>query len=565
MTVSPVRSPTDGDERPEPPFSPLLVEELLRALTKAMRAHQLYLHNNPSYLRAVEVARAAFARVWEESDELRLDVTETELRWEGRAVWYEAEKAGDSLPWICFKDGVRELRFTRGFEHDELIPLLDILQRVRQSSPDEDDLLTLLWEQELVHLRYRYVEVSSEIAPALERAGSLEATVTEPLDGTTVAAAELPSGVVDIDSFDGTLYFLDEQEIAYLHEEVQKEYETDLRSDVVAMLLDTFEAQVDGAVRDEIQSVLDGLLLHFLAAGELSAVAYLLREAAVSAERARDRTPEQRAALASLPDRMSDGEVLTHVLQALDDAPDQPSPQALESLMQQLRASALATVLGSVRRVRSPKLRAALGAAADRLAAAHPSELVRLLQSDERDVVREAIERAAVLRTTAAVPGLARLVAEDDLGMRLAIVHALSSIGSPGAVQILERTVDDPHRDVRVATARALAQRGTRSALPKLEAAVKGRALRTADLTEKMAVFDAYGALCGDGGVPLLDGLLNERGLLGRREDPELRACAAMALGRIGTEAALTALRRAAGDQNIVVRSAVNRAIRGTE
>ena len=49
-----------------------------------------------------------------------------------------------------------------------------------------------------------------------------------------------------------------------------------------------------------------------------------------------------------------------------------------------------------------------------------------------------------------------------------------------------------------------------------------------------MAVFEAYGALCGDAGVALLDAMLNGKSMFGKREDSELRACAAIALGRIG-------------------------------
>ena len=52
---------------------------MLKILVKAARAHQLYLHNNPTYLRALEMARAAFAPIWRETDELVFDVTETEL------------------------------------------------------------------------------------------------------------------------------------------------------------------------------------------------------------------------------------------------------------------------------------------------------------------------------------------------------------------------------------------------------------------------------------------------------------------------------------------------------
>jgi len=79
-----------------------------------------------------------------------------------------------------------------------------------------------------------------------------------------------------------------------------------------------------------------------------------------------------------------------------------------------------------------------------------------------------------------------------------------------------------------------------------------------------MALFEAYGALSGDSGVSFLDGILNGKGFLGRREDAELRACAAMALGRIGTDQAMTCLRQAQGEKDVVVRNAVNKALRGT-
>jgi HEAT repeat protein len=110
---------------------------------------------------------------------------------------------------------------------------------------------------------------------------------------------------------------------------------------------------------------------------------------------------------------------------------------------------------------------------------------------------------------------------------------------------------------------RAIQARAYRAALPRLDAAVKGRAVRDADLSEKMAVFEAYGALCGDTGVATLDAMLNGKSLFGRRDDPELRACAAMSLGRIGTPAAQESLQRAANEKDVVVRNAVSRALRG--
>jgi HEAT repeat protein len=147
--------------------------------------------------------------------------------------------------------------------------------------------------------------------------------------------------------------------------------------------------------------------------------------------------------------------------------------------------------------------------------------------------------------------------------IRLVGAQALGEIGSPGALQLLEHTLDDVDREVRLTSARAIMARSYRQALPRLERVVKGRLIRDADLTEKMLMFEAYGALCGDQGVPLLDAILNGKGFLGRREDPETRACAAMALGRIGTRNAMDCLTRASAEKEVLVRNAVNRALRG--
>jgi HEAT repeat protein len=95
---------------------------------------------------------------------------------------------------------------------------------------------------------------------------------------------------------------------------------------------------------------------------------------------------------------------------------------------------------------------------------------------------------------------------------------------------------------------------------------VTGKAVRDADLTEKMACFETFGLLARDEGVEQLGAILGGRSLLFRRRiDPELRACAAMALGKIGTPGALAVLRGAIEDKDVRVRSAINRALREGE
>jgi hypothetical protein len=583
MTVPTAAVPDQGPEDLEPPFSPLLVAEMLRQLDKTIRSHLLYLnnHNNPTYVRSLELARAVFEPLWAETESVRLTVTDTALEWYGQKVFEEPTKASDSLPWTLFKDGLRELTLQRGFEEKELVDFLGIIPKVRHALPSQDDLLTLLWEQEFTTLQYRYADVSDDSAPleASPEPGrwpkAAAGAVEDPREAVEEAKAESDAsggaqeqpprpGIVRMEDFDTTLYFLDEKEVEYLRQETLREYSTDLRRAVLDSLLDIFEFQVDPLVRAEVLSNLEALMLHLLSAGQFSAVAYLLREAGLTLERARDVAPETKERLASMSARLSEPVALEQLLEAMDAAPTLPSSSELNELFGQLRPTALATIFAWLPRAQNVGLRPLLESAATRIAESATGELVKLIADPSRDVALEAIRRCGAMRTAAGVPAMARVLEHGDRDLRLAALSALGDIGSPGAMQAMEKALADADRDLRVQAARTLMSRQYRPALQRAEAAVKGRDLSRADRTERLTFFELYGALCGDGGVPFLDGLLNAKGgLFARKEDPELRACAAVALGRVGTPAAKEALQRADGDKDVIVRNAVSRALRG--
>ena len=565
MTSTPTPLTVSEPGHAEPPFPPAPVEELLRLIGKASRAHQLYLPNNPIYKGAIEAVRASFAAIWTHTEDLDLTVTETEIRWYDHSVLSEPSRSTDSLPWLLFKDGVRELKIQQGFEDDEVVGFLDILQRVRKASPEEDDLLTMLWEADFAFLRYRYVDLGME--PAAPLADGVEAPVvdSERVAAGTHAAVEesKATGIVNIADFDATLYFLDEKEIDYLQSEIRREYQEDLRSRVTSTLFDIFEQQAAPEVRAEALEILEGLMVNLLATGHFRGVAHLLHEAQSSAQRVEGLTAEQKKKLGELSARLSAPEALSQLLQSLDDANELPPQAELIALFDQLQATGLATVFTWLTRMHNARLRPLLEAAAERLASANTSELVRLILAPEREVATEAIRRAGALKTPAAVQSLSTVLAGPDVELRQLAVTAMTEIGSPGALQALERGVEDSDREVRISTVRAFTARGYKPVLPRIQAVVKGKAIRDADLTEKMAFFEAYGALCGDSGLEFLDAVLNGKGFLGRREDSELRACAAIALGRISSAQATSILRKASTEKDVVVRNAVNRALRG--
>jgi HEAT repeat protein len=548
----------------EPPFEPALIEDLMRVFEKAVRAHQLYLPNNPMHARAMDSAREAFLAVWGETESFTIEITDTELRWMGIPVLEEPGRTSDSIPWMFYKDGVRELVFHRSFEESELIVLLTLMQRARLALAGDDDLLTFLWEHDFTRLQYRYIDLAVDGGATFEgMRGELREKIVAPGDVENEAQELASSSITRMDEYDSTLYFLDDSEIEYLQDEIRRDFGTDLRFQVIASLLDTYEQEIDAAVRDEIAGILDNLFLLLLSLTQFRTAAYLIREASITAGRAREILLGQRQRLMQLADRLSDKDAFEQLLHALEETPLRGPQHDLQELLGQLRPEALETVLSWIGKTRNAELRALLETAGSRLAAAHTAELVRLISSDDPVVSFEAIRRSGAMRASAAVSALSGVISNGNPEMRLAGVAALSDIGSPGALQVLEKGLFDDDRDIRIATVKVLGARNHRGALKGIESHLRTRELRESTLAEKMAFFESYGAICGDEGVPFLSEVLNTRRLLGRRDDGEVRACAAMALGKIGTDTAMKALQKALADKDVVVRNAVSRAVRG--
>ncbi len=201
--------------------------------------------------------------------------------------------------------------------------------------------------------------------------------------------------------------------------------------------------------------------------------------------------------------------------------------------------------------------------AAERLAQSHAAEVLKALASADSAVQLEMVRLAGRLKLPGAPDGMGPLLERGERELKLAVVEALTTIGSPSATRLLEKAIDDSERDVRITAVKFLGQRGHRNAFGRIEAAVMGAKLKDADLTEKMAFFEAYGALAGAAGIPALEKMLVPKsGLLARKEDPETRACAAMALGKIRVPAARDVLQKVAQDKEALVRNAVSRALR---
>lgn len=548
------------------------VGALLVLLDKTIRARRFYQANGPVYDGFVTNLRAAFAKQWGRTDSIAVAVEENGFTWQDER--YAPGEGRETLAFLFYKDGIRQLVFLPGFEEEveRFIRVVDEARRIGAESGD--DMVTLLWEQEFACFQYGYVEVLAEgvevpdAGPRPEGAVDFDRLVAEIRDGDVessvppAVAAGQPTVAQQVAAadFSETLYFLDDEEVRALAREVEREESRDFKASVLAALFDRLD---DGRPewRLEVLGIFRQLLPVYLGRGDLDSAARIVTEVTAVARSAVE-DAETVAEARSLLVELSGEAVLNQLMIALEEGSIDPGSDDLGVFLEHLGGDALPRLIAAAETTRAKALQERLRQAMESVAAAHPERLVECIAGDDPVVALGAARLAGAAKLTAAVPAIVRLARSPDPLARRAAVEALVDLRGGVALDAVVGALDDEDREVRVAAARGIATVRYHAARGALAELVGGRDLRDADLGERIAVFEAFGAVADARGVELLDGMLNGRRLLGK-ESPEARACAAIALGRVASPAAKVALERAAKDPNPVVRNAVVNALRG--
>ncbi|MCH7933024.1 MAG: HEAT repeat domain-containing protein [Gemmatimonadetes bacterium] len=569
-------TPAEGEDWAEGDDLPVAeVRSLFIVLGKALRAFQLYDQNNPVRKRFVANLRESFEELWEEVEGLNLSVEEDRILLVGEEI-YQSSSRSDSLAFLLYKDGIRDITFLPGVEGPEITKILGVLQRAKMlKSAEADDLLTMLWEQDLEFFQCRSVDQITEgaVLPTAQaeedRAGLAqvlegEAKAAEDGAGDQAGAAEgePPPPKIGQD-FSPTLYALDPDEKVQLQRALASEMSRDLRHEVLAALFDRLEEPGYPDRKTEIIKIFRGLLPTLLSRGDVESAANILEElAAVRAD------PEildevRQKECDELLDDLSAPETLEELVRGLQDGTIDVPVEVLGRLLRFLRAGALPILLLAAEQEEMPALKETLRDAVHGIAEENPEAVLSLLEDRDPVVTSGAVRLVGRMGIAEASPKLAGLMNHPDAGVRLALIETIQLLADVTTPDTLIGALSDDDRDVRVAAAGALAELGVETAASALEALVTGKEIRQADLTEKIAIFESYGVLGGSRATDVLNEILNKKGFLGRREPSQIRASAARALGKGGLPGAHEALLAAQRDTDAVVRTAVRQALEG--
>ena len=531
------------------------VKEFFVAFVKTLRASALYVQGNPLLHQFVEDLTSRLTQLWGVVENIKFTIHENEIAWHEHSVYKGRMGGRENLAFQLYKDGIRRIELQPGVEEHELRQFIDVLRLSRTLQSDQEDLLTLMWNADFKYVRYEYVDVLGD-EPPLPVSGGPEVDTTGELP--MMPELELSPDVQTPtlrEDFEPSLYFLDESEVAHLQQELLREWDRPIKTDVTLAVLDQFELG-DTKRRGEILVILRQMLPRVLAEGDFGDAAFIINELKSVGEKQDD--AEITELVEEIVGELSQPMVVHQLVRVLEDGSIDPEAEELATLLNALKPEAIEVLIQGVATVTRASAREKLLGTLDRLASMSPEMMSRLVRSEDPRIAAEAARMAARLKMSGAAEAIAGLLRRPSAEVRLAAVEALVALRTSIAGAPLIKALKDENRDVRVAAARGLSELKYAPGAKKLEEHVMSKELMKRDLTEQVSFFEAYALTAGDEGTRLLAKMLNGRRYLWVKYPSKMRACAARALGLVGGAEAAGALTAAEKDKDAMVLSAVH-------
>jgi hypothetical protein len=95
-----------------------------------------------------------------------IQIGEYDLSFKGK-ILYENRDVKTSLAFLLYKDGLREMRFVKGLEEWEVQGIIDILKQSESINQLEDDIVTLMWEKDFIHISFLATDEFLEETPVV--------------------------------------------------------------------------------------------------------------------------------------------------------------------------------------------------------------------------------------------------------------------------------------------------------------------------------------------------------------------------------------------------------------
>lgn len=525
---------------------------LLQTFLQTVKAFRLYEADHPILNKFLERLKKDFDHYFEEFESFPLLVGEFRLYYRGKIV-YENQDLKESLAFYFYRDGIREIKFIRGLEFQEVVNFLNVVRKGESVNRMEDDLVTLLWEQDFSHITFgtvdEFIEHESAYVPATEEDFErklefkglgktwVEETpdISEPetLDGLRIGGLEEAMGPLPGQSLVQACQ-LTTEEIEEINREVEAEYAPEylnmLIDNLIEILLHLGE---DIDAYENMISYFERTIAFLLERGEIrKAISVLMKlnqtmESIVLKDK-------QIFAIRRILDTFSSPSAIERLGEAMV-RNEEVDSEAVHQYLRLLSPKSVEPLCHLLGRLESGKWRRAICEALVPLSQADIHHLVKFLSDPNPFLVSHILYVLGKIGHPSTYKYLTPLVAHPDPKVREETLQLLIKTGMP-AKDLLQKFLKDPLAKIRMKAALAFAKTAGEEAVKPLEAIILSEDFLKKDYEEKASFFRALGETGAEGVISTLKKIAKKRKWFQRKKWQEMRLCAQNTLKMLGVE-----------------------------
>lgn len=552
-------------------------KDLINTFVKTIKAFRLYPPENPTLVGFIDQVYRKFQLFLNRYHYFILKIEENKLSFRGVTL-YENPDLKTSLAFQLYKDGLRELRFMEGLEEGEVDGLIDIMKRSDSINKMEDDLVTLMWEKDFIHISYLATDEYLEEMPAIIPANieQFRANLTfepppqsemgdigEETDGTEVDYYEIMKRVESspLVGVDRSVYFLTPDELEGLRKEVESETAPSFVFSVIDILFEILALEKSPQPYQETTGILQKLLDALITLGEFQKASELLTRVNIILN-TYELKDWQVDAIRQLSDKAGEPQRIEKIGKILDKG-EEIRLEEVSNYLTLLKPNSIQPLIKVLGELNNSKARRMLCEVLIEIGKGNMELIIPFIDDHRWFLVRNIAYILGRMGKESALPTIQKALNHEEARVRREAIQALGIIVSSKAFDLLGKALNDQDDRNRSMAALNLARVGKKASLPALLEVVQAKDFSKRDSAEIKAFFDAIGMVGSNDAIKPLEKLLEQKSWFGMGKKDEIRLRAASALALIGTAEARSILEAGRNSKDENIRQACLQAMRG--
>ncbi len=534
-------------------------KDVIQAILKARRTVRMYPENNPIYKKTVEESFSKFTDAFSYRDDLVLKIKQNEILLDAEQIYLNPEKE-DNLALFFFKDGLRELSFSKGLSEQELQDFLKIIALDFEREAADDDIVTLLWEKDFQNIKY--------VAD--------EAFLMEDEDYENKAVAEIKSKAPETDevlkayaaAFDSedvkeiSIINLTDKDLQALVKEMEKDL-LDKTPKIYEILFEMLSQSESTAEYEDVHRLLRDVFSFSLKQGNLKTVVDIMKKTKELAENpsARDAVKRQMKLLLSSVNSAESVKSVGEIFGS-DAEVDENALNEYTGFLDKEAIAPFLALLGELESIRGRKIVINI---LIQLGKKDIQAIAKGLHDQRWYLVRNIIYILRHIGDKKAVEYLLSSAKHTDERVRKEAIKTLGELKSPLALQTLKECLSDADSSIRRSAVRALGTIGSETARRLILENVSGKDFRDREFDEKREFYEVLAHWNDPEMNDLMIRTLKKKSFFRKAKHDENKACAAHTLGIMGNKESLPLLYKLRDSNNRTVREYVTAAIKKIE